>query len=254
MGMTAAIIGGATLAGGVASSMIGADAAKGAANTQAQASDRAAMLSQANFQQVRNDLRPYIDAGATALPKLQELTGLNAGGNPLTAPLTARFDPSHLENTPGYKFVLDQGLKASHNSYAANGLGGSGAAMKGAADYAEGLAGTTYQQMFNNYLGENSQIYNMLGGLSGSGQNAAAGLGSLSLNNTASINALTTGGAAAQAAGQIGAANAWGGLNNTVNGLSGMAFSNPGMFGLSSGSGTSGNGLKSSEWGAWSGA
>ena len=87
-------------------------------------------------------------------------------------PSNPTFAPTmeNLEKTPGYKFILDQGLKAVQNSYAAQGLGTSGAAMKGAADYAEGLASTTYQNQFKNWYDEqnlaldnyNKQTVNLL--------------------------------------------------------------------------------------------
>lgn len=230
MGIGAAIAGGVSAATSIAGAAMSSSAAKSAAETQAAAANRAADLQNAQFEKVRSDLHPYIEAGAMALPKLEELTGTNPGGNPLTARLTRPFQPTmdELAQTPGYQFALDQGLKATQNSYAAKGLGQSGAAMKGAADYAEGLAGTTYQQQFQNYLGQNSQIYNMIGGLSGSGQNAAAGLGSLSLNNTSATNALSIGAANASAAGQVASGNAWG---NALNSIGAVVNSNSGMFG-----------------------
>ena len=225
MGIGAAIAGAATLGSGIISS----SGAQSAADTQSAATQAAAQLQAQEFQQVRNDLQPYINAGANALPQLESLTGTNAGGNPLTAPLTAPFQPTmaQLEDTPGYKFTLDQGLKSTQNGYAAQGLGQSGAAQKGATDYAEGLASTTYQQQFQNYLNQNSQIYNMVGGISGSGQNAAAGTGALALNNTAQINALNVSGANAQAAGQVASSNAFA---NSFNGLGAILNNNSGMF------------------------
>lgn len=224
---------GATIAGGAALGGAGISAigATSAAGTQSKAATNAAQLQANEFSQVRNDLQPYISAGASALPQLENLTGTNPGGNPLTAPLTAPFNPTitQLEQTPGYKFTLDQGLKSTQNSYAAEGLGQSGAAMKGAADYAEGLAGTTFQQQFQNYLNQNSQIYNMVGGIAGSGQNAAAGTGALALNNTAQINALNTAGANASAAGTVAATNAAGNALTSIGALA----NNSGMFGNS---------------------
>lgn len=59
---------------------------------------------------------------------------------------------SELQKTPGYQFNLTQGLKAVQNSAAARGLGVSGAAQKGAANFATGLADSTYQNQFANYV------------------------------------------------------------------------------------------------------
>ena len=56
---------------------------------------------------------------------------------------------AQLEQTPGYQFTKQQGLQAVQNSAAARGLGISGASMRGAADYATGLANRTYKDQFN---------------------------------------------------------------------------------------------------------
>ena len=71
-----------------------------------------------------------------------------AGGEMPTVPQPMTQD--QLEKTPGYQFTLNQGLKSVQSSAAARGLGVSGAALKGAATYATGLASSNYQQQFNN--------------------------------------------------------------------------------------------------------
>lgn len=91
--------------------------------------------------------------------------------------------------------------------------------MKGAADYASGLASSTYFQTIPNYL----QLVTM-------GGNAAAQTGTLGAQSTQMINSAGTNAAAAGAAGTIGAANAWsGGLNTAASGLS-NAFMTNAMF------------------------
>lgn len=230
IGTGAAILGagalgaGANLLGGT----IGSKAATDAGKIQAAAANRAADIQTAEFNTVRDSLQPFISAGQGNINNL----ATNIGA------LVARFNPTiaDLESTPGYKFTLDQGLKATQNSYAGRGLASSGAAMKGAANYAEGLAGTTYQQQFQNYLGQNQQIYSMLSGIAGLGENAAAGSGQIGAGITSNITNLLTGGAAAQAAGTVGSANA---ITGAATGLAGsasntgllMALNNAGLFG-----------------------
>jgi hypothetical protein len=227
-----AISGGLGAVGSVASGVIGANAAQSAASTQAQAAYSAQQLQAQEFQETQANLAPFVQAGVTALPQLQALTGTNPGGNPLTARLTAPFNPTmaQLAATPGYQFTLGQGEQAVTNSFASQGLGGinygngvlspSGAALKGAANYAEGLASTTYQQQFQNYLTQNQQIYNMLGGITGSGQNAAAGLGSLALQSAGQQGASLLAAGTASAAGTVGAANA---ITNALGGTGSTA-------------------------------
>lgn len=245
-----AILGAGALgtAGSVASGAIGSSAATSAANTQAKAAAQGQALQAEELQQIQANLAPFISGGQSAFSQLENLTGTSPTNpqfqNPLTAPLTARFQPTiqQLEGTPGYQFTLDQGLKATQNSFAGQGLAKSGAAMKGAANYAEGLAGTTYQQQFQNYLAQNQQIYNLLSGISTTGANAAAISGQQGISGTSNITNLLTGGAAAQAAGTVGSANALGGAVAGIGGAGQntallLALNQAGLFGNQTGAG-----------------
>lgn len=226
----AAILGAGALSAGTSllTGSKSSDAAVTAANTQATAANRSADIQKSEFDTVQESLKPFISAGQGNVNNL----ATNIGA------LIARFNPtiSDLEATPGYKFTLDQGLKGTQNSYAGQGLATSGAAMKGATNYAEGLAGTTYQQQYQNYLGQNQQIYSMLGGLASLGESAAAGSGTIGAGITSNITSLLTGGAAATAAGTVGAANAFG---NAATGVANAgsntalltALNSAGMFG-----------------------
>lgn len=143
----------------------------------------------------------------------------SAAPNPLGA---TPFDPlAALKKTPGYQFSLDQGLQATQNSYASHGLAKSGAALKGAANYAEGLAGTTYEQQLQNY-------FQLLGG----GQNAAAGIGGFGTTAAANAGNNITSAGAATAAGTVGSANA---ITGAIGNVAGQAISqynqgSPGLF------------------------
>jgi hypothetical protein len=145
-------------------SIFGAGKAADAAKDSAKDARRFQMMM---FDKSMAMLKPYIDFGQEGMSRFT-----NALGD-----LTKQFNPTmdQLEQTPGYQFALQQGLKATQNKYAAGGLGVSGAAMKGATDYAEGLAGQTYQQAFQNDLAQKSQEYNMLYNPVQLGANAAAG-------------------------------------------------------------------------------
>lgn len=223
----AAAIGGAALAGGVASSVIQGNAATSAAQTQANAANQASAQQLAMFGQVRQSLAPFINQGVTANNQLSAaLPGLTQPFQPTMAQLAA---------TPGYQFTLQQGLESTQNSFAAQGLGASGAAQRGATQYAEGLAGTTYQQQFQNYLAQNQQIYNLLAGQQQLGEAAAAGVGSAGLQAASTAGNYLTSGAAATAAGQIGAANAASqGFGSAGNALTtSLLLSNSGLFGNS---------------------
>lgn len=215
---TAALIGGGlSAAGGLASAFIGSNAATSAANTQAQAAANAQAQTMQMFKTIQQNLQPFQQAGSAALPGLENLLGLGSNG---TAGILTQ-----LQQTPGYQFALQQGLQATQNSYAAQGLGQSGAALKGAANYAEGLAGTTYNNVFNNFLST-----------AGLGVGATEALGNFASGTQSSINQLIGTQAAAQAAGTVGSANAIsGGISNALGGISQaallMGLNSSGMFG-----------------------
>ena len=111
----------------IGSAVVGAGASiagsQTAANAQTQASQNAINAQQQMFNVTQQNLSPYNTAGQGALTALQGLTGTNTGGNPLTAPLTAQFQPTQaqLAATPGYQFTLNQGLESTQNAYAAQG-------------------------------------------------------------------------------------------------------------------------------------
>lgn len=215
--MVAAAIVGSSVVGGLLSS----DASQSAANTQANAANNAAAMQQNQFNQMRQSLQPYMDLGSGSIPQLMGL--LNS--NKLNAQFSFNPTQQQLEQTPGYQFALQQGLKGVNNSMSARGLGNSGAQAKAITQYATGLADQTYQQQYNNALqnfmtnyGVNSNQFGRLGGLLSLGENAAAGVGNAGLQTASNAGNFLTSGANAQAAGTIGSANA---INNGLSGATG---------------------------------
>jgi hypothetical protein len=190
MGIGAAVAGAGSLIS-AGSSLIGGSQASGAASN-------AASLQQQQAAQTRADLLPYNQTGQAVLPNLQSLvTGGPTGGGPDYVSQAAGLQPgqmtqAELEATPGYQFNLSQGLQATQNAAAARGLGVSGAALKGAATFATGLADSTYQNQFNNaqtrfqnalnlntaQQGNLTNQYSRLLGTASLGENAAAQTGS----------------------------------------------------------------------------
>jgi hypothetical protein len=152
------------------------------------------------FNKMQGNLQPYMDEGANAN------TLLNAQLPGLTAPIN--MNETMLQQTPGYQFNLTQGLKSVQNSAAARGLGVSGAALKGAAGYATGLADSTYQNQFANAQTNRTTAYNMLSGQQTLGENAAAGVGNAGITTGQGIasNQIGAGNAAAAAALNTGSA------------------------------------------------
>lgn len=195
-----------------------------ASDTQSKAAQQAAAIQQQQYQQTRGDLSPYRDIGKTAST---ELTGKLSD---LTAPIS--IDPNMLENSDYYKFAMTQGQKAVTNAAAARGLAKSGAALKGAAAFAKGLATDTYKTAFDMQNTNQTNAYNRLKGLVDTGENAAAQTGVAGASSATGQSNALIGGANAQAAG----INATGGaISNLANNISGYAMYK-GLYGGSGGS------------------
>lgn len=182
--------------------------AQSGADAQRQAAQQATAAQLQMFNTTQQNLAPFRNLG--------ESSGnmLGAALPSLTTPFAQAFGgPSGdlqtaLENTPGYKFTLGQGLKSVQNSYAAQGLGSSGSALRGAADYATGLADTTYGNQFSRYLQEQNQRYNLLYGPTQLGEAAAAGVGAAATTTGQGIASNILGAGQATAGADVASGNA----------------------------------------------
>ena len=246
----------AAAVGSVAGAAISANAAKGAANTQADAATQAAALQQNtaqaqvpvlkdiygnNYNYLNNLYNANVQQGMTyqalgtsGTNQLQDLT--NSGY------FSKQFGPQDLQSNlaPNYQFMLGQGLGAVNQQM--NVAGGGSNITQGATKFAEDYASNAYQQAFNNFQTQRTGIYNTLSGIANIGLNANQIQGSLAntlagnqttLGNQlgTSITNLATGGSAAaasgitgsaiaNASGQVGAANAIsGGIGNAGNSI-----------------------------------
>lgn len=238
-GLSAVAIGGiAAGVGAVGGAYISSQGAKSAANTQAAAANNATQLQQQEWQQAQTNFQPYLNLGNAAINPLLTAMGYNATQNSDGTYSINGVDSSNIlqqrygnftaptaadaQNTPGYQFTLNQGLKATQNSAAARGLGTSGAALKGASTYATGLADSTYNDVYNRALqaySANANTFNTnynsaannvnrLQGLVSNGQNAAGNFASTGNQASANIGNTMTSGANAIAAGTVGSSNA----------------------------------------------
>jgi len=183
-----------------------------------QASQQQIAYQQQALQQMQQNLAPYQAIGTSVLPQLLTSLGYQGqfGSNGQLTGVSGQgfqFNPSNLENTPGYQFTLGQGLNTVNNQQSAMGLNNSGAQGKALANYATGLAQNTYNQQYQNALNTYQTNASQLGGLLNLGQNAAAGVGN------AAYNAYGAMGNAASA-GTVAAGNQ---ASNTFNSLLGAA-------------------------------
>ena len=145
----------------------------------------------------------------------------DANGNPIGTTtgasdyLTHQFNAADLAAglAPNYNFMLQQGQMANQRAANAAGGGFSGNALQGLNKFTQDYAGNAYQNAFNNYQTQRSNIYNTLAGIAGIGQTGQGQTNTAQQNYANAASQLGVGSAAAQAAGLTGQTNA---LANTV--------------------------------------
>ena len=144
---------------------------------------------------------PYLQQGQSAIGKLGSLMG---GTDPFESYLQKSGLQGGLDaylkqkgvsnygflNSPQYQFLQKQGQQALDRSAAARGMGYSGAQMKAAQQFGQGLASQQYdneynraaKEYFNKYdqaRGQFGDYYNRLAGIAQGGQQTAQSLGSM---------------------------------------------------------------------------
>lgn len=152
-------VAGATVVSGVIGGISGSKSADKAAKAQQNAADQATRESARQYDQTRQDLMPWMDAGRNALVGLQQV---QAG------------DFSGFRADPGYQWSQQQGLQALDRSAAARGSLFSGGADADRIAFGQGLA----SQQFGDW-------YNRQAALAGVGQTTANQLGQFGAQNAA---------------------------------------------------------------------
>jgi len=207
----------------IVSSIIGAIGSNQAANTQASAQENAAATQLQMFNTITGQEQPFLQGGYGAESTLNELLGTSkptgAGGTAGTTGLpggylTQTFQPTQaqLESYPGYQFQLQQGGQALTNSMTPGVGAVSGPALKSLMGFNQGLAASNYQNYFNQFQTQQSNIFNRLSLIAQLGQNAAGNLGTAGTQ-------LGTGIAQAQAAAGGSLAGGIVGVSNNLGGL-----------------------------------
>ena len=183
------------------------EAANYAAALEAQSADKQLALQREIWEKQQADYKPYLEQGTWGINRLGDLMRnqsanhqqdrflingsrpvsqptaptQNTGGqlnNPFDSYLASkglaggRFDT----NNPAYQFQLKQGQQALDRSSAARGMGYSGAQMKAAQEYGQGLASQQYDKEYNRASGEFGDYFNRLAGLAQGGQQAAGSM------------------------------------------------------------------------------
>lgn len=244
--------------GSIVGAAINSKASKKAAQQQAAAAGEANALQKEMFDINRADQMPFLKAGQAGNAQLSYLLGLNQSpytvqneqGEDVTVnpydninsglggfgSLSRSFTMNDYQADPGYAFRLSEGQKALNRAMNAKGKYFSGEAIKGLTDYNQNSASNEFMNAYNRFNTNQTNLYNRLAGISGTGQQSANQLNSLGQNyaNTVGSNLMDIGNA--RAAGTVGSANAWStGLNNAINNTA-FAFGAPtGSGGLNAG-------------------
>lgn len=146
--------------------------------------------------------------------------GANGGGNGVNTSmgafgsLSTPFGKTDWTVDPGYQFRLSEGQKALERSGAAKGMSLSGGQLKALTNYNQGAASQEYGQAYNRYNNDQTNLFNRLSGVAGTGQQANQFVGQLGANTANQISSNQLGAGNANAAGWIAGTNA---LSNGIN-------------------------------------
>jgi hypothetical protein len=250
-----------------------------AANTAGTGLTGAASTAGANLTGAANTLfSPYAQAGQGAI---QNLAQMMAPGGQLTQQFGLE---QMQQNDPGYQFRIDMANRALQSSAAARGGALGGGALRSLQTQSQNLASSEMENAFGRWNTQQGNLFNRLNTLAGTGmqagqqilganqqagqwgvgaagqagdwltqgtqyggtaqQNAASNIAQNTMGAYKSIADLLTGGASAQAAGTMGAANAWSGALGGIGNAAGQVGNyyqqqnllnwlrqNPGVFG-----------------------
>lgn len=177
-----------------------ASATESAAQKSADASRYATDLQKQMWQQQVETQKPWVTAGTGAVNQLA--ASLAPGGQYATP-----FSQTNWQQDPGYQFRLSEGLKAIDQQAAARGGLISGAALKAAQRYGQDMASQEYQNAFNRYYTERTNMLNPLQSLAGLGQTSANQVGAMGSQYGANVGNLTMTNAANQANAGLAASN-----------------------------------------------
>ena len=184
--VAAAIVGGTTLI----SSLIAADAAGNAADTQSAAADAGIDEQRRRFDAMQEILAPYVNTGTDAMAQMRALNGLDG-------PEAQAAAMRSISESPEMAAMAQQGENALlQQGSATGGLRGGNI---------QGALAQFRPQMLSSLI---NQQYGRLGGLAQMGQASAAGVGAAGMQTGANVADLLGQQGAAIAGGQIAAGNA----------------------------------------------
>jgi hypothetical protein len=208
--VTALVVGGSQLVGGI----MQADAAGEAAGIQAGAAEAGIVEQRRQFDALQALLKPYTEAGLPALQQQQALLGLQG-------PEAEQAAIERIRGGETFQALAQQGEEALLQRASATG-GLRGGNIQGAlAQFRPALLNQAIEQQ-----------YGRLGGMTSLGQQSAAGVGTAGMQTGTNVANLLAQQGAARAGGELGEAKAFSGLFNLPAQVLGFQYGAGGKAGL----------------------
>lgn len=207
MSFVAVAVGGATLVGGIAGSVIQGNAASDAAKKQQEAAGQANSLQERMFNQQRDDHAGYRAAGNQALSQMADPN------------FQRDFTAADFQKDPGYDFRMAEGQKALERSAAARGGLNSGGTLRSLSRYGQDFASNEYGNAYNRFNQDRDRRFGRLSQIAGMGQGAVNSSAAAGQNYAGQYGNNTMGAANAAGAAGIAGANGW---SNTLSGIGKM--------------------------------
>ena len=197
--------------GFVAGAAIGAIGSIVGGSEQASGQEKAAQTQADMFNKIVGQEQPFLQAGYGATTGLNQLLGTAPGsfGGLPNGYLMQPFNPTQaqLEAYPGYQFQLGQGQLAIQNANSPTGSALGGSTLKQLMNFNQGLAASNYNNYFNQFQTQQTNIFNRLASIAQLGQNAAANLGTSGTQLGTGIAGAQASAASSIAGGIVGATN-----------------------------------------------
>lgn len=141
--------------------------------------------------------------------------------NPQFGSLLKPFSSQDLANDPvynsGLQFGLNQGTGAINQRALQSGGYDSGATLKALTQYANDYGSTKANDSYNRDNTDQSNVFNRLSGIAGTGQQAVNQVQTAGTNEANQVSNSLSDAGNARSAGIIGGANAWGGVSSGLN-------------------------------------
>lgn len=137
-----------------------------------------------------------------------EASQVASESDPNFGSLTRPFSLADFEESPAFRFNLEQGEEAINKGAAARGNYYAPQTLQDLGKFTQGVASNEFQNAFSNYNTNMNNIWNRLYGLSESGRGAATQIGDLGARTAGQIGENVMGAGNARAAGIVGGVNA----------------------------------------------